>query len=220
MSLRASIAALGAAIMIGVAALAHAATEQKPFSECVPDPEPYMAMDFANFDQGVAPAENSGERVVWGWREIAQTPGCEDAIAELISAWRVRHDGELDDHDRSFIALHEGQMRAAAGDYERAIPLVEAGRVAFSDPVEQAYLDAIVAFLNHDRAALLAARDRMLAIPPPENWSELQRAFREQASQEMQWPLNIEATNKLVACFGEHYPVSRETTCSAGLAAR
>jgi len=179
---------------------------QKPYSECVKDPETYLALSLQDFDQGVKPVAE-GARQEWGWREIARQPGCETAAAILISQWRERHGSSLDRGQQSFIAFHEGQLRAGGGDYSGAIPLIEKGRIAFADPAGQAYVDAIVAFLRSDRDALIAARERLLAVPEPPNWPETQRAFKEQAGQDMKWPLNIEATDTLVRCFGKPYPV-------------
>ena len=179
-------------------------TAQKSYSECVQDPERYLAMSFQDFDQGIQPVAGA-PRKEWGWREVANQGGCETAAAILISQWRERHGASLNPFLQSFIAFHEGQLRATGGDYTAAIPLIEAGRGFFSDAAGQAYVDAILAFLRSDRGALLAARERLLAVPEPPNWPELQRAFKEQAGQEMKWPRNIEATETLVRCFGRPY---------------
>lgn len=177
---------------------------QKPYAECVKDPEAYLALPFRDFDQGVRPIAG-GPRQEWGWREIANQKGCDIAAAMLISQWRERHGASLDPRVQSFLTFHEGQMRATGGDYSGAIPLIEAGRVFFNDAAGHAYVDAMLAFLRSDRTALTAARERLLAVPEPPNWPEIQRAYKEQAGQEMRWPQNIEATDKLVRCFGKPY---------------
>lgn len=182
---------------------------QKPYSECVADPESYLALSFEDFDQGVQPVAG-GPRKVWGWREIAKQQDCYTAVAILMSQWRERHGAALTPQQQSFMAFHEGQLRAGGGDYSSAIPLIEEGRYTFSSPAGEAYLDAIVAFLRSDHDALIAARERLLAVPEPANWAELQRKFKEQAGQDMKWPLNIEATDTLVRCFGKDYPVMGE----------
>ncbi|WP_305097724.1 hypothetical protein [Croceibacterium aestuarii] len=161
-------------------------------------------MSYQDFDQGVQPVADE-PRKEWGWREIAKQEGCETAVAILISQWRERHDASLNPFVRSFLAFHEGQFRAAGGDYSGAIPLIEEGRGAFGDAAGQAYVDAIIAFLRSDRHALIAARERLLAVPEPSNWPELQRRFKEEAGQDMKWPRNIEATDVLVECFGKPY---------------
>ncbi len=179
---------------------------QKPFSECVKDPESYLAMSFQEFDQGIQPVDG-GPRREWGWRPIAKQEGCETAVADLMAQWRERHAASLDSHARSFMSFHEGQFRAGGGDYARAIPLIEAGRVAFNGAAGEAYVDAIVAFLRSDHDALIAARERLLAVPEPPNWPEMQRRYKEEFDQDMKWPVNIEATDMLVRCFGKPYPV-------------
>jgi hypothetical protein len=191
-------------LLCGFGGAAAAQAPQKPYAECVKDPETYLAMSYPDFDQGVRPVAGAS-RQEWGWREIANQEGCETAAAILISQWRERHGASLDPRSQSFLAFHEGQMRATGGDYQTAIPLIEAGRGFFNDPAGQAYVDAMVAFLRSDRDALIAARERLLAVPEPANWAETQRAFKEQAGQDMKWPLNIEATDSLVRCFGKPY---------------
>ena len=190
------------ALIAATAALAF--TPQKPYAECVQDPERYLAMSFQEFDQGVQPVAD-GPRKEWGWREIARQEGCDAAVADLISQWRERHGSGLAPFQQSFIAFHEGQLRAAGGDYSGAIPLIEQGRVVFADAAGRAYVDAVVAFLRSDREALVAARERLLAVPEPANWPELQRKFKEEAGQDMKWPQNIEAVDALVRCFGKPY---------------
>lgn len=180
---------------------------QKPFAECVAEPESLLAMSFQEFDQGVRPVE-VGPREEWGWRPLARQAGCETAVADLIAQWRARHGEDLPQVLRSFMAFHEGQVRAGGGDYDAAIALIEEGaQGSFTDEAGQAYVAALLAFLRHDREALLAARERLLAVPEPDNWAETQRLYREQAGQEMAWPRNIEPTNTLVACFGKPYPL-------------
>ena len=183
---------------------------QKQYSECVEDPESYLAMPFEEFDQGVQPVAD-GPRKEWGWREIANQEGCDTAAAILVSQWRDRHGASLNPVQQSFSAFHEGQLRAGGGDYSNAIPLIEEGRrYMFNDAAGQAYVDAIVAFLRSDRDALIAARDRLQAVPEPPDWPEFQRKFKEQFGQDMKWPRNIEATETLVRCFGKRYPVHGE----------
>jgi hypothetical protein len=186
---------------------------QKPYPECVPDPESYLALSYQDFDQGVRPLAD-GSRQEAGWREINNQEGCQAAAAMLISQWRERHGATLEPVMQSFMAFHEGQIRAGAGDYSGAIPLIEAGRGMFNNAAGQAYVDAIVAFLRSDRDALIAARERLLAVPAPDNWPEIQRKYKEQFGQDMKWPENIEATDALVRCFGKPYSSAGSRDCS------
>ena len=93
----------GIALFAAAAALTFA--PQKPYAECVPDPESYLAMSFQEFDQGVQPVAD-GPRREWGWREIARQEGCDTAVADLISQWRERHGASLGPFERSFSAFH------------------------------------------------------------------------------------------------------------------
>lgn len=180
---------------------------QKPLAECVSDPDAYLALSFEEFDQGVRPVAD-GPRQESGWREIARREGCETAAADLIARWREHHAAVLAPAQRSFSAFHEGQVRAGGGDYAAAIPLIEAGaQHMFADAAGRAYVDALLAFLRSDRDALIAARERLLAVPEPPDWPAFQRAVKEQAGQDMRWPRNIEATDTLVRCFGKPYPL-------------
>ena len=49
------------------------AAPQKPYAECVADPEAYLALSFQEFDQGVRPVAD-GPRQEGGWREVARPP--------------------------------------------------------------------------------------------------------------------------------------------------
>jgi hypothetical protein len=178
---------------------------QKSFAECVPDPEPYLALNFQNFDVGVAPDPNGGPRREWGWREIMHKPGCTAATAELMDRWTARHMAELGPYLRNWMKFHAGQIWAASGDRARGISMIESSYRPDDKPEWTIYLDATLAFLRDDRPGLIAARERLLALPEPADWAKSQAAYRA-LGQEMKWPLNIEAVDQLIACFGHTYP--------------
>jgi len=114
-------------------------------------------------------------------------------------------------------------MRASAGQYEQAIPLLEAAR----KPVEQDpagwnyYVDATLAFLRQDNPALLAAQERLAAVAYPEGTGmpPLKDGYFEtptpagQPTMKMRWPPNIEVVDGLVACFGKPYTEAYGTSC-------
>jgi len=182
---------------------------QKTFAECVADPKPYLAMDWKNFDQGVAPDGRE-----WGWREVSSKPGCETAAADLMAMWMKEKGATLDARTRTFMTFHEGQVRAMGGDFRRGAEMIEAGRFFWDNkPEGAAYVDAILAFLRGDRAGLLAARERMMAIPEPANFARTQKAFREQAGWEPKWPMNIEAVDKMIGCWGKGYTGGSRGDC-------
>ena len=175
---------------------------------CKYDEEALLALDENAFDQDL-----SG-----GWRAIASIPGCERAAAELLAAYRAKHPNA-----GTLLAWHEGQMRASAGQYEQAIPLLEAAR----KPVEQDptgwnhYVDATLAFLRHDNPALLAAQKRLAAVAYPEGagMPPLKDGYFElpappgQPGMKMRWPPNIEVVDGLVACFRKPYEEAYGASC-------
>lgn len=173
---------------------------------CVDAPDAYLAMSYEDFDQGVAVSANGGPRREWGWREIARKPGCTIAAADLIRDYRVTNEARLNLGQLEFLKFHEGQMAASGGDVQRAISLIEDGADCCEGEAWRLYSQAIMSFLRGDREALMGARARLLKLPEPENWPDTQAHFREHFGQEMRWPMNIEATDALVECFGRRYP--------------
>jgi hypothetical protein len=203
------------ALVVIVAVFAAEATAQPPvkaqksFAECVTDPKPYLAMDWRNFDQGFSP---DGKE--WGWREVSNKPECETAAADLIAMWMKQHAATLDGGTRLFMAFHEGQVRAMGGDYVKGAKLIEAGRADWDKkPEGRAYVDAILAFLRGDKPELMAARKRMMSVPEPPDFARTQKAYREQAGWEPKWPMNIEAVDKMIDCWGKGYTGGSRGDC-------
>jgi hypothetical protein len=201
--------------LLGVAIAGAAACTQVPvktqemFAECVADPAPYLALDWENFDQGAAP-----DGRVWGWREIAAKPGCETGAADLVAMWVKQQGSALDEPTRLLMSFHEGQIRAMGGDYVKAAALIEAGRGEWDDkPEGAAYVDATLAFLRGDRPGFMAARDRMMAVPEPPDFANLQKQYREQAGFEPKWPMYIETVDKMSACWGKGYTGMPDGDC-------
>jgi hypothetical protein len=162
-----------------------------------------LALDEKAFDQDVSAGGG-------GWRAIANIPGCGLAAADLLAAYRKRHSNAS-----PIVAWHEGQLRASAGQSDQAIPLLESAR----KPAEQNldgwnyYVDASVAFLRHDKTALLDARAHLAAVTYPENvgmppLKDGHIEFPAQPGQppfRMRWPPNIDVVDGLIACFGKSY---------------
>lgn len=172
-----------------------------------------LALDENSFDQDLSAGGG-------GWRAIANVPGCELAAADLLALYRQRHSGS-----GSLLLWHEGQLRASAGRYEEAIPLLDRAR----KPVEQDrmgwnhYVDATVAFLRHDRPALTAARERLASVPYPEGagMPPLKDGHIEfparpgQPAMRLRWPPNLDVVDGFVACFDKPYSVAYATACRA-----
>lgn len=192
--------------LLGIAAmlfLAGQAVPETPPATCLEDARALLALGFQDFDQGVRVDEN-GQRKEWGWRTVYHKPGCVAAAADLIATWRTRNASKLNMWTQNWMRFHEGQLRAEAGQTARAIALIKFGYD--SDPSWNLFVDAILAFLNDDRTKLMETRSALLALPEPANWKSTQALLKEKG-QEMNWPLNIEAVDHLVLCFGRGYPL-------------
>ncbi|MCR6659422.1 MAG: hypothetical protein NVV72_08770 [Asticcacaulis sp.] len=175
--LKAFLAALG---FLAVASSAHAA-------DCQYDHSQLLALDYKAFDQD-------------GWRPLADADGCKQAAADLIRDYRQAHP-DLSADDRRSLIWHEGQMRAAFGDYAGAIPLLSTEN---PDPAMRDYAMATIAFLKHDKPALLAARTQLIAEPKPEGWDEAVAELKA-SGETIQWPLNLEVVDGLILCFDKPY---------------
>ena len=168
---------------------------------CAYDKDAMLALDEPAFDQDIG-----GEG---GWRSVANIDGCQVAAADLIAEYRAQHpDGS------NILAWHEGQMRAMAGQTERAIPLLDDARKSDAEDLGgwNPYVDATVAFLRNDKPALLDARTRLAAVgypadmgpPPVDGYIELPTQPG-QPPMRVRWPPNIDVVDGLVACFGKTY---------------
>lgn len=172
-------------------------------SMCAYDKNALLALDESAFDQDLS---NGGG----GWRKIGNIPGCQLAAAELIADYRDKHPTS-----GSILAWHEGQMLASAGEYARAIPVLESARKDPSqDPIGwNHYVDATIAFLQRDQSELARARDRLAVVPYPtgSDLPSLKDGYIEFPAQDgrpamrVRWPPNIEAVDGLVACFDKPY---------------
>lgn len=160
---------------------------------CAFDQDAALALSARDFDQGEAV----------GWRPLAETPECRAIAAELIrlyrrTNWRSMTTGQV--HSSYW---HEGQMRAASGDNERAVPLLMAGTNP-SGIGQGEYELGTIAFLRDDLPGLLKARERLAALPLPEDWDEMRQAYVA-ADVEPQWPPNLDVLDRLIACYGKPY---------------
>lgn len=196
-----------AALVIGAA---HAQPVQKTDAECGADnPGKYMNMEPKEFDQTLDQ----------GWRVIGDQEGCERAAADLIALYRdevmAQHMAGLDGH--------EAQLRAAAGDTEKAIELFRRRlvfqkklAVEIEDVTDVLYAEATIAYLERDRAALEAKRAELAAVPKPD-WYDVLAADvvkrNPQAAASMIWPRNLNVVDGLIACFDKPYREAYSFDC-------
>jgi len=182
-----------------LAAFVSAQQAASPVADpCRVDNRAMMSLGIDAFDQAMD----------GGWRELAQRPGCEERAADLIRTYR-----NFAQRRMGLLFWHEGQLRAGLGQAEAAIRLFEQSR----DPADAVgwnhYVDATIAFLRADRAALVRARDALAALPPPPDLATWRGANGERP----RWPMNLDVVEALVRCFGRPYEEaygSRE--CRAG----
>jgi hypothetical protein len=136
-----------------------------------------------------------------GWRALSMKAGCEEAAADMVRAYRMNYENYI-----PLLYWHEAQLRASAGDYSAAIPLMLKSR----QPVDRdeygwnAYADATIAFLRNDKKALLKARGQLANLAKP-------AAVRP----ERKWPPNLDVVDGLIRCFGKSYKVAYGPTCRA-----
>ncbi len=168
-------------------------------AECTYDRDHLLALDYESFDQ-----DKQG-----GWRPLAAIEDCKPVAADLLRDYRKAH-AELPADNRRILSWHEGQMRAAFGDYAGAIPLLS---VDNPDPAMRDYAAATVAFLRHDKTALLSARAQLIAEPKPEGWDEAAADFKAKYGVTITWPDNLDVVDGLINCFDKPYVEAYDAAC-------
>lgn len=178
---------------MAIAALAIVLAAAVPEPACSHDWRAILTLDEAAFDQG------------WlGWRSVDERAGCEAVAADLIRDYRHRY--RLPPHR---LAMHEAQMRASAGDYRRARPLFVLAKHKTDGFGWNDYIDSTLAFLDRDRATLLAARARLAATPRPETHPWFDDLGAPIAAPTLppgtEWPYNLPVVDALIRCFDRSY---------------
>jgi hypothetical protein len=170
--------------------------------ECVAPDRASLNLSFDEFDQGEA-----------GWRRWAAN-GCERQGAALIVEYRDLNSHRLEPSQASALDWHAGQLYAAAGDYGFAIERMLLAKQATVEPAELEYINATIAFLRSDREDLLAARQRMVAIPEPTAFSRAADQYVATYNRPRPvWPLNLDVVDGMISCFGWSY--QRAYSCRA-----
>ena len=181
-----------------VAAVLAASVAQASPADCAVDTAAMLKLDPAQFDQDMA----------GGGRPLADREGCEVAAADLLAAYRDAHRGTLNAAQLHLSYWHEGQLRASAGQSDRAIPLLMAGVDADDQIGFYEYALGTVAFLRGDLASLRAERDRLAAMPKPSWFAKAAADAKAKHGFEPKWPLNLDVLDGLIACFGQPYKVA------------
>lgn len=127
-----------------------------PKTNCELDFESALTTDinqpYADFDQ----TKNSG------WRRL-DSSGCYEEAADLIEAYI-----EANEADEMSLVWHIAQLRASAGDYERAIVFASKSLRESEELDERQlrwndYVRGTIAFLRRDKAALVYFRNQVAA---------------------------------------------------------
>ncbi len=145
-----------------------------------------------------------------GWRAVNKKGACNLTAADLIREY-IEKNGE----DGVIMTWHEGQLRAMAGQTERAIRLFEDAR---NPPDEDdwfgwnIYVDASIAFLKKDHDALVQAKEKLVILPRPDGYNPVD-SFGKPVS--IRWPPNLNVVDGLLECFSDSYDYAYNNCVSA-----
>lgn len=133
-------------------------------------------------------------------------PGCAAIAADLLAAYRKARWADLTQSELHTNYWHEGQLRAGLGQTQAATRLMMAGvnpemsRSGFSD-----YALGTIAFLHQDRPGLIAARERLAALPKPADFDQAAQRFKAAYGFDLEWPANLKVLDGFIACFDRPY---------------
>lgn len=181
------------------------AVAQEKADACTYDRRALLALDIKSFDKTVDQ----------GWRLVGNRKGCEAVAADLIAAYRTAHaelliNGPVD--NVRGLLRHESQLRAAAGQTDRAIRLRLNAREN-GDRAQQIYDDATIAFLKKDREKLEDARRELAALPQPFWFEEAAARAKVQHGMVVTWPPNLDAIDGFRSCFDRPYTEAYSAAC-------
>ena len=170
---------------LAAALLAAALPVATHAADCDPQLKKHLASDLALAFEAFDQDDHQG------WRPLADA-GCKAQAATLIAAYAATQA-----HPHPVLAWHRAQMLAEAGQTSEAIAAARATlRPAGSDDASgfdwNDYANATIAFLQGDRAALQANRDRLAEAV---------------AKSEMNLP-NLRSADRLLRCFGQAYKIA------------
>ena len=154
---------------------------------CIFDRAKLLALDEYSFDQDM-----NG-----GWRAVAQHEDCTEIAADLIREYR-----ETRGLVSTVLYWHEGQLRASAGSTDEAIRLFEKSRKAEGAFGWNLYVDASIAFLKHDKPALLSAREALARLPRPKDFDPRDAKGK---AVTISWPPNLSVVDGFITCFDRKY---------------
>lgn len=158
-----------------------------------------VTLSFQSFDQDAAD----------GWRPLYEKK-CFAEAAELLVGYMKHNPDSARLH--YMLPFHAGQMFALSDNYSEAISFMRRGYSSIESKLIDwnAFVDANIAFLEHDRDLLKEMRDRI----------NLQPAM----TAEMNVPawavgrkMNLDVVYGFHACFKERYAVAYDLSCRPGI---
>jgi len=157
---------------------------------CSYDRSEMLELDINSFDQDFE----------GGWRSLANRDGCKSAAADLIRAYIEEHNPQS-----TILLFHEAQMRAMAGQTDRALQLFPKTRKPTSKTDRigwNHYVDATIAFLREDRDALMDAQTALARTPRPDGFNPVDTSGN---PIELIWPPNLNVVDGFLECFEKGY---------------
>lgn len=147
-----------------------------------------------------------------GWRAIGYKENCNNAAAEMIKAY-ILYSEPFPSKRISILRWHAGQTKASAGNYLEAISLFKGTYKSDNEHgvAWNIYVDATIAFLQNDLAALTQAHDSLASLAVTEEEKESRRKFLEQNPNIkmpdgfVDQPDNLATVESLLECFGQPY---------------
>jgi hypothetical protein len=148
--------------------------------------EALLNLDYASFDQSLPNG---------GWRKFE---ACPRFTRDLLDAYITRHRDALEKQQWDVLVWHSGQISAEAGDSADAIAKMAQTLKPAEKPTDaflwNPYAKATIAFLQKDRPALLAERQKMARGLSPFN------------------RLNLHHVDAFIRCFDSTYRVAYSIT--------
>lgn len=140
-----------------------------------------------------------------GWRPLYENK-CYKEAAKLIVRYMAQHPELVKQH--YMLPFHAGQMYALHGEYQSAINYMQLG---YSDIKSEyidwnAFVDANIAFLNHDLSALQQARVKVAQQPKmPDSMHVPDWAIGKK--------MNLDVVDGFILCFDKPYVEAYSMTC-------
>lgn len=150
-----------------------------------------------------------------GWRAISYQDGCEDIAAEMIKAY-ILYSEPVPPTNIGILRWHTAQTKAGAGFYNEAIALMRGTYKKVEAPLDNAdqwnlYVDGSIAFLEGNKPALQAARDKLASAPVTESMKASRQKFLKDnpnitmPENFIDAPQNLAPLNSLLLCWGQSY---------------